>query len=154
MLKGHGECVSFGGKKWLATTKGVVVFQKDIPNFKPDKNWALEYHVYFSPKGYEGDHKIYLFVGKEGSPISVGLAKYASWWKYGELAIPNEAGLPNELKGQVVKIALKKEQETVHIFVNDVRSLSAPVDVPSLSALQPRIVVKMEGVDLGRRRII
>lgn len=155
IVKGQGECVTFEGKKWFATTKGEVIFEKAISQFKPSKDWALEGEVYFSPtQGYEYDHKISLFIGKLGSPISLHLTKAVESWKWGGYPegtpIPNEAGLPRDLSGQKIKIALKKEGEIIHIFVNGVRSLSVPVDVPALSGLSPKVVVRLEGVDLGK----
>ncbi|MEO0278216.1 MAG: CsgG/HfaB family protein [candidate division WOR-3 bacterium] len=154
ITKGHGECVSFKGKKWMASTKGDVVFEKSVTGFNPSKNWSFEAKIYYSPKGYEYDHKITFFVGKTESPISLHLPKRTDSWKWSAypngIPIPNEANLPNDLSGQEIKVAIKKEGEKIHVFVNDIRSLSVPVDTPSLSALTNKLVIKLTGNDIGK----
>jgi hypothetical protein len=72
ILKGQGECVEFKGKKWFATTKGEVCFEKEIPQIDFSKDFALEYEIYFGKgEGYDGNMFVHLFLGKEGSPINL-----------------------------------------------------------------------------------
>lgn len=151
IVKGQGECVTLSGKKWLATTKGDLILEKEVPGFNASKNWALEYQVYFSPKGSNYDHRVNLFIGQIGSPINLRLDNREIWaWKYGEFSLPNEAGLPKDVGGQIIKIGLRKEGELIHIFVNDLRTLSAPIDPVSVARLKPAIVWNLHGADIGR----
>lgn len=151
IVKGQGECVEMKGKKWLSTLKGEVIFEKTVPNFHPSKNWALEYTIYFSKKGYEHDHFVHVFLGKEGSPIDILIKKeFTHSSKFSGQAIPNEAGLPGVLEGQLIKVNLIKEGEVMHLFINDIRSLTLPVDTVAIGNLPPKIVFKMRGVDIGK----
>ncbi|MFN3870394.1 MAG: CsgG/HfaB family protein [Aquificaceae bacterium] len=150
ILKGQGECVELGGKKWFATTKGEVIFENTIQGFIPSKNWALEFSAYFGKSGDGSDHRIYVFPGKEGASLNLEICRYFSWSKLSGQGIPNEAGLPNDLGGQSIKIFLKKEGDLVHVFINGIRSLTVPADSVALGTLPPKIVIKMSGEDIGR----
>ncbi|MEN2985615.1 MAG: CsgG/HfaB family protein [Thermodesulfovibrionaceae bacterium] len=149
ILRGQGECVSLEGKRWFASTKGQVIFEKAIEKFSPSDDWALEATVFFSSKG-SLDHKIFISVGKLDSPIALYLYNDVDWWKWGAgISIPNEAGLPKTVGGQKIKLALKREGDMAHIFVNEVRAGSFPVDSVALKALSPKIVILLEGSDIG-----
>jgi len=54
------------------------------------------------------------------------------------------------LKGQLIKIGLKKEGDLVHLFINNVRTLSLPVDEVALGSLPKKIFVKLKGEDIGK----
>lgn len=139
LLRGQGECVSLDGKKWLATTKGDLIFEKNIPNFDLSKDFTVEGTIYYSPKEGTYLEKFQIFIGKEGSPLSLYLPRSINQWKWGEnTPIPNEAGLPDRLQGQKFKFFLKKEGELAHIFINDIRVLTTQVDSVALKAL-PKI---------------
>lgn len=150
VFKGRGECVELRGKKWFSTTRGEMVFEKNMPKFSPSKNWALEYTVYFGKSGHPWDHYIYVFLGKDGSSLNVFINKDFGISKLFGQGIPNEAGLPNDLGGQTIKVMLKKEGELVHLFINDVRVSSVPIDSVPLKSLSPKFVVKMKGEDIGK----
>ncbi|GBC88334.1 Curli production assembly/transport component CsgG [bacterium HR13] len=150
IIRGQGECVGMGGKKWLATTKGDLVFERNISGFDPPKNFTVEGRVYYSQKGgtYMEDFRLYL--GKEGSPVSIILPRSVSQWKYGESTpIPNQAGLPDMLVNKDFKFMLKKEGELVHLFINGTRVLTTQVDAVALKNLPAKIVIKMFGNDIG-----
>ncbi len=149
IIRGQGKCVELGGKKWFATTKGELLFEKTIQNFIPSNNWALEYSVYFGKHGgyYQ---RVQVFLGKEGSSLNLEINKETGGMKLSGQGIPNEAGLPNDLGGQLTKVLLKKEGEFVHVFINGVRSLTLPVDPVSLGTLPPKVVIKMYGADIGK----
>jgi len=135
ILKGYGECVEFKGNKWFATTKGEIIFEKEIPNFDLSKDWALEYKVYFSKEGNNFYKYAHVFIGKEGSPINVLIKAFYNHSQFSGQGIPNEAGLSDDLGGKLVKINLKKEGEIMHLFINDVRTLSLPVDTVAIRGL-------------------
>ena len=150
ILRGQGECVEFKGNKWVATTKGEIVFEKEIPKFDPSKDWALEYKVYFGKEGDDYYKYVHVFIGKEGSPINVLIRAVYHHSQFSNQGIPNEAGLPDDLGGKSVKIGLKKEGEIVHLFINDVRTLSLPVDLVAIKGLPKKIFVKLHGQDIGK----
>jgi len=150
ILKGYGECVEFKGNKWVATTKGEIIFEKEISNFDPLKNWALEYKIYFGKEGDDFYKYVHVFIGKEGSPINVLIKAFYNHSQFSGQSIPNEAGLPDDLGGKLVKIGLKKEGEIVHLFINDVRTLSLPVDTVAIRGLPKKIFVKLHGQDIGK----
>ncbi|MFN3599235.1 MAG: CsgG/HfaB family protein [Aquificaceae bacterium] len=149
ILGGQGECVEFKGSKWFATIKGEVMFEKTVQGFIPSKNWAIEYRIYFSEKGNLFDF-LHIFIGKEGSPVNLHIRRLFGDSKFSGRAVPNEAGLPNYLNGQEIKIIIKKDGEVAHLFINGVRSLTVPVDAVALGTLPPKVVIKMKGVDIGR----
>ncbi|MDF2953706.1 MAG: Curli biogenesis system outer membrane secretion channel CsgG [Thermodesulfobacterium sp.] len=150
ILRGQGECVEFKGNKWFATTKGEIVFEKEIPKFDPSKDWALEYKIYFG-KGGDAYYKyVHVFIGKEGSPINVFVRGLYNGIRFSNQDVPNEAGLPDNLEEQLIKIGLKKEGEIVHLFINGVRTLSLPVDSVAIGALPKKILIKLYGEDIGK----
>lgn len=154
ILNGHGECVEFKGKKWLATTKGDLSFEKEISNLNLSKDWALEYKVYIGEKGDNWHKWAHVYLGKEGSPLDVLIKGGYGWCKFSGHPIPNEAGLPNGLNGQLLKIGLKKEGEMLHLFINDIRTSSISVDAVAIQNLPKKIFVKMGGPDIGKGEYI
>lgn len=150
VLRGQGECVELRGKKWFSTTKGEVVFEKTVKGFTPSKNWALEYTIYFGKAEDLYNQEFHLFLGKEGSSLNMEIKRIFRFSKLFGQDIPNEAGLPDYLGGQAIKVLIKKEGEMVHLFINDVRSLSVAIDPIPLKNLPPKIVIKMKGMDIGK----
>ena len=108
--------MEFKGNKWFATTKGEIIFEKEIPNFDLSKDWALEYKVYFSKEGNNFYKYAHVFIGKEGSPINVLIKAFYNHSQFSGQGIPNEAGLSDDLGGKLVKINLKKEGEIIHFI--------------------------------------
>ncbi|MFN4131779.1 MAG: CsgG/HfaB family protein, partial [Caldimicrobium sp.] len=64
ILRGQGECVEFGGKKWFATTRGEMLWEKEIPDLKSAKDFAVEYKIYFGKGGGAHWSWISLSLGK------------------------------------------------------------------------------------------
>jgi len=114
------------------------------------KNWALEYKVYFGKEGDDYYKYVHVFIGKEGSPINVLIRAVYHHSQFSGQGIPNEAGLSDDLGGKLVKIGLKKEGEIMHLFINDVRTLSLPVDTVAIRGLPKKIFVKLHGQDIGK----
>ncbi len=151
ILKGQGECVSFDDLRWFATTKGELLFEKAIPNFDISKDFTFEGTLFYSQEMKYAQEGIQIFIGKEGSPVSLYLPREVKEWKWGkDTPIPNETGLPEFLKGQKIKVFLKKEGELAHVFINGVRVLTTQIDTVALKNLPGKVVVKMFGADLGQ----
>ena len=144
--RGTVECVEFKGKKWIAAIKGNVVLEKYIPNFKPRKDWALEFTVYVkNGKGMYQD-RVAVFLGKENSPVSL----YYS--ATGDLRV-GEQSLPHikNANGEVHKIALMKRGNTISVFVDGERYATRPIDSIAISRMRGKLVFSLvaDDIDLG-----
>ena len=127
--------MEFKGNKWFATTKGEIIFEKEIPNFDLSKDWALEYKVYFSKEGDAYWKYAHVFIGKEGSPINVLIKAFYNHSQFPGQVFLMKLDFLMILEENLVKINLKKEGEIMHLFINDVRTLSLPVDTVAIRGL-------------------
>ncbi len=131
IVSGAAECVSFQGKKWLATVKNRVVFSQYLAQFSFAQDWALEYKFYSTDYAWA---EASVVLGKQDSPFFLYLHKdgagktKASW---GKKPIPAEY----EFSGRVHHVALQKKGDTLRIFLNGRRVFSDKLDPLAMKRL-------------------
>lgn len=143
IVRGTAECIEFGGKKWVATLKGDLVFEKSVPKFNPSKDWAIEFTAYL--KGGKGSYAegLSLFLGREGSPFPVELNIGGRFKVFGK-----ELPAVRDANGNPVTIGLMKEGDAVSVFVNGERWGTVPVDPIALGRQKRKVVFRLFADDI------
>ncbi|MBX6422482.1 CsgG/HfaB family protein [Thermosulfurimonas sp. F29] len=133
IVKGTAECVSFQGKKWLATIKGETVFYKNLQRFRWSGDWAIEYTFYCGTYVPHGQASVRL--GRFDAPFYLYLAKGATAqdtsFKWMNKPIP----LDQDIVGRPHRVALQKKGDTIRIFFDGKKLLSDRADPLALDRL-------------------
>ena len=144
--RGTVECVEFEGKKWIAAIKGDTVLEKSIPQFKPRRDWALEFTVYV--KGGKGMYrdKIRVSLGRENSPFSI-YYDTAGNLRIGEQSLPSV----KNANGVIHTVGIMKKGNTVSVFVDGERYATVPVDSVLLSRMKGKLIFNLfaDDIELG-----
>ncbi len=131
LVSGAAECVQFAGKKWLATTKGEVLFEKTLSGFSFSRDFALEYEFY--TKRYEWV-AVGVTLGSKHSPYKLKATAESLFWGHTEL--PGKGDLTN----QIHHVALQKKGNMVRIFLDRKKIYSSTVDEVAFSRLPSKLV--------------
>ncbi len=143
ILRGTGECVEFNGKKWLASVAGDLVFEKEVPGFKPSSDWTLEFKVYLRGKTGAAE-RANLFIGKVGSSLEL---YYNQRGEFGFQGKP----LPRvDTNGKVHTIGLMKKGNSISVFVDGKRWGTIQADSVAISKLKGKLVFSMFADDIEK----
>ncbi len=143
IVRGTGECIEFNGKKWLASIRGELVFEKDVAGFKPSSDWSLEFKVYLRGKtGYT--EKMTLFVGKPGSILKL------FYNQGGELSFQDKPLPRIDANGKVHTVGIMKKGSTVSVFVDGRRWGTVQADSVALGMLKGKLIFTLFADDIEK----
>ncbi len=130
MAKGSAECVEFRGKRWIAGLKGETLVKKDVPEWDPSKDWALEFSLYISGR-YFGDI-LKVAIGKEDSPYSLTISGGEDRSLWSDKPLPD---IPRPAAKEIHHVAIQKKGSMFFIFFDGKRIFATPAEAVSLSHL-------------------
>ncbi len=149
ILRGSAECDLFQGKKWLATVKGTLIFEKRLPNnFSFTKDWALEYTFYSTDYFWHVD----VALGSLESSLKLEMDPHNAKW--GGKPVPIETSLAKAIH----QVALQKKGDMLRIFLDGRRIFSDKIDQLVLRRI-PRVLVfrvgsEVSNIDIGKYTLI
>ena len=138
MVEGNAECVEFSGKRWIAGLRGETIVEREIPEWDPAEDWALEFNFYISEK-YFGDI-LRIAIGKRDGPyiLKISGGDDPSYWS--DRPLPD---IPRPAARSIHHVAIQKKGEVFSIFFNGKRIYTAMAGTVSLSHLPETIFLTL-----------
>jgi curli biogenesis system outer membrane secretion channel CsgG len=144
ILRGTGECIEFGGKKWLASIKDWLVVEKELKDWNPSGDWALEMTLYVKKGNEAANQEIRMFIGRQESPVHLR-------YRFDGFLMVNGKELPKvRADGQTHTLGLLKRGDTISVFIDGQRWGTVPVDSVVLSRLKGKLIFSLGYGDIER----
>ncbi len=145
------ECVRFEGRPWVAGVRGEVWLEREVPELDPARNFAVEFTFRVEIRGGDSP-ELRVHLGRRDSPFAFRL-NWENGWRgfWAGKPLPDVAGA---LHGAPHQVALAKQGDVLHVFVDGQRALSDPVDSLTLGRQARQVTVYIRGVDIERQRYV
>ncbi|MCS7236593.1 MAG: CsgG/HfaB family protein [Armatimonadota bacterium] len=148
---GSAECVRFEGTTWMAGVRGAIWLERDIPGLDFSRDFAVEFT--FRVEAARGDlTMLRVHLGRRESPF-VFQVNWQNNWRglWAGKPLPDVGG---ELRGVSRRVAIARQGDVLHVFVDGQRAMSDPVDVLALGRQARQLTVHFSEVDIERQRYV